>query len=84
MAPRIDTPTRSAELSRSPFAVLEESQFQRLESLARHIRRPSGSILYEEGETAVECYFTLDGVAEVFKRTASRLRRSSWEFRARR
>ena len=56
-------------LTNSPFSQVDEAQFERLASLARHIRRPSGSILYEEGEAAVECYFVLDGVVEVFKRT---------------
>lgn len=56
-------------LPNTPFSVLDEAQYDRLESLARHIRRPNGSILYEEGESAVECYFAVSGAVEVFKRT---------------
>ena len=69
MTTQTDAHIPSATLSDSPFSVLENAQFERLESLTRHIRRPSGSILYEEGEAAVECYFALEGVVEVFKRT---------------
>jgi len=60
---------RMAAFPDSPFAALEPSRLERLESLTRHIRRPSGSVLYEEGEAAVECYVMLDGVVEIFKRT---------------
>lgn len=69
MTAGVDLKEMLAAIPDSPLAALEAAQLERLESLARHIRRPSGSILYEEGEAAVECYVALDGVAEVFKRT---------------
>ncbi len=69
MTAHVDLRAWMATLPETPFAALEDDQLDRVESLARHIHRPGGSILYEEGEAAVECYVALDGVVEVFKRT---------------
>ena len=50
-----------------PFDVFKEEELEALNPLVGTIRRAKGSLLYEEGDSALDCYILCKGEVELFK-----------------
>jgi CRP-like cAMP-binding protein len=53
--------------NRCPLSTLEEKELQALENIIGTISRAKGSIVFEEGDSALECYIICEGEARLIK-----------------